>query len=256
MAEIVVAGSGQCGLLAAAAICESGKAVTLVERLPALGGPGAGARYYRAARGRGTRSRSEVDARHAGGPVGLRRSSYAGSRRGRHYGPADVLVVATGTRPATRGELGIAGDRFAGILPGSAALHLTESGVLLGRRPVVLGGGSLAASCVHALGHAGADQITVVAPDGIVHPGIREADQVLSGWNVAAALGDPRLDAVTLVAGTSRLQITADALILAHRRVAMRNIEQATDPTPGVVFCHSRADPKSLDDARTTGRDR
>ena len=165
--------------------------------------------------------------------------------------PADVLVVATGTRPATRGELGIAGDRFAGILPGSAALHLTESGVLLGRRPVVLGGGSLAASCVHALGHAGADQITVVAPDGIVHPGIREADQVLSGWNVAAALGDPRLDAVTLVAGTSRLQITADALILAHRRVAMRNIEQATDPTPGVVFCHSRADPKSLDDART-----
>jgi len=248
VSDVTVVGAGRTGLLAARTLAEAGARVTLVERLPAPGGQEPE---------RDTATRLAEHARRAG--VRLRLGTLAVRWDGERLDVLGVdgadrlysgaLVIATGTRPATRGELGIAGDRFAGVVPGSAALHLTESGVLLGHRPIVLGGGSLAASCVRALAAARADHVTVVAPDGVLDAGAARADSVLDGWCVESALGSPRVTAVTIACDGCRERLAADALVLAHRRVPMRNVEGAVRDGPGVVFCHSSADPKTLQDA-------
>lgn len=249
MSAVAVVGAGRTGLQAAAALARAGRPVALFERLPAAGGQepepetagalAADARRVGVELRLGTLAvRWDGEALHALGVDGAVRFECA------------ALLVATGTRPATRGELGIAGDRFAGVMPGSAALHLTESGVLLGHRPVVLGGGTLAGSCVGALRHAGAEHVTLVAPDGVLDPAAARADSVLEGWTVHSASGDPRVSSVTIARGDGRERLAADALVLAHRRVPMRNVEGAVRARECVVFCHSGADPKTAADAR------
>ena len=247
----VVVGAGMCGLLASIELTSQSVAVTLVERLPAAGG--------QEPEGAETDALAER-ARAAG--VSFRFGTLAIEWRkgeltvlgvdGASELGADVLVIATGTRPATRAELSIDGDRCAGVLPGSAALHITESGVLLGHRPVVVGGGSLAATLVHAVRASGAQHVTVVAPDGVLDPRVRDADSVIERWDIVAATGNPRLQAVALSdaqGGNERLP--ADALILAHRRVPMRNVEGAIDTADSVIFCQSSAEPKSRLDAES-----
>lgn len=251
LSAVAVVGSGRSGLHASRMLAEAGIAVTLVERLPAAGGQDpegietdALARRARAA---------GVDVRlgtlaHCWEDGILQLLGVDGATSVF----CDRLVIATGTRPATRAELGIAGDRCAGVLPGSAALHITESGVLLGHRPAIVGGGSLAASLVAALRHAGAEHVTVVAPDGVLDPAVRAADGVIEGWSVTSASGNPRVQAIALAcADDERERIAADALLLAHRRVPMRNVEGAIAAAPGVVFCHSSADPKAAADAES-----
>lgn len=245
---MAVVGAGQSGLSAAAALAEAGVAVVLVERLPAPGGqePDGAATDALIRR-----------AAHAGvemllGTLAVEWDGEALSTLGvsgaRRLTPA-ALIVATGTRPATRAELRIDGDRFAGVVPGSAALHLTEAGVLLGHRPVVVGAGSLAASVLAALRHAGAHFITLVAPDGVLDPGAREADAVLEGWTVDSAHGNPRVEAVVISRAESRERLATDALVLAHRRVPMRNIEGAIGEGSGIFFCQPQSDPKTLQSA-------
>jgi NADPH-dependent 2,4-dienoyl-CoA reductase/sulfur reductase-like enzyme len=246
--QVAVVGSGQAGLVASTRLACAAAQVTLVERLPAPGGqepegPVVGDLAARA-RAAGVGMALGTMALKWDG-ITLYTLGVEGARRL----PCAALVVATGTRPASRAELGIAGDRPAGIVPGSAALHLTESGVLLGRRPVVLGGGSLAASCVTSLRDAGAEHITVVAPDGILAPIADLADDIFNGWAVTEALGQPRVSRIVITRRGASDYLAADTLILAHKRVPMRNIEGAIDPAPRVVFCHSSADPKSLQDA-------
>lgn len=248
MSDVAVVGAGQTGLLAAVTLARAGVRVTLVERLPAPGGQEPE---------RETATTLAGDARRAG--VRMRLGTLAVRWEGGTLHTLGVdgagrlacagLLVASGTRPATRGELGIAGDRFAGVTPGSAAVHLTESGVLLGRCPVVLGGGTLAASCVRVLRHAGAERVTLVAPDGVLDPEAAQADGVLEGWTVETALGAPRVSTVVVMREGERERLHADALVLAHRRLPMRNVEGAVRAGPGVVFCHSGADPKTAGDA-------
>ena len=50
---------------------------------------------------------------------------------------ADHLFFAGGVRPATSAEIGISGDRPAGVIPASVALHLLESEVLLWKNTIV-----------------------------------------------------------------------------------------------------------------------
>jgi NADPH-dependent 2,4-dienoyl-CoA reductase/sulfur reductase-like enzyme len=240
-----------CGLLASIELASRSVAVTLVERLPAAGG--------QEPEGAETDALAE-SARAAGvtflfGTLAIEWSEGALTALGVDGADelrSDVLVIATGTRPATRAELAIDGDRCAGVLPGSAALHITESGVLLGHRPVVVGGGSLAATLVHAVRSSGAQHVTVVAPDGVLDPRVRDADSVIENWDIVAATGDPRLQSVALSdAQGGRERLRTDALILAHRRVPMRNVEGAIGAAGSVVFCQSSAEPKSRLDAES-----
>jgi hypothetical protein len=168
--------------------------------------------------------------------------------------PAAVLVIASGTRPSTRGELGIAGDRCAGIFPGSAALHLVEAGVLLGHRPLVYGGGGLAAGCAARLLEAGAREVTVVSP---YEPtgALSAATELIRGWRLTSVHGVGRVSSAWIERDGLRERLAADAVVLAEGRVPMRNIEGAIFPGSGqsrVVPCHSTADPKRVDDAERT----
>jgi pyruvate/2-oxoglutarate dehydrogenase complex dihydrolipoamide dehydrogenase (E3) component len=252
MPDVIVVGAGQSGLKASAALASRGFGVTLVERLPVCGGQ--------------EPERPQVDelaraALSAGVEVLAETTAVAWSRcslttlgvGGAHRVAASALLVATGTHPATAGELRIAGDRCAGVWPGSAALHLINCGVLPGRRPAVLGGGSLARSCVALLARAGGDGITVIAPDGVLlDMPLRSQDRLYDGWNVHAVHGWARVSAVTVEAEDRRERLMADALVLAHRRIPMRNIDGAVGPGDGIVFCQPTGDPKRDGDVDAT----
>src|SRR5262249_4574206 len=82
--------------------------------------------------------------------------------------PADVLGIATGTRPLGRAELGMPGPVPAGIVAATVACHLAENGLLVGRRPVVVGGGDWAHRAADELLHAGAESVTMACPDGLL----------------------------------------------------------------------------------------
>lgn len=228
-------------------LVDKGLGVTLVERLPMGGGqhperPGTDRLFVAAERAGVSCMLATLAVRWDG--RGLETLGVEGATRVE----CDVVVIATGTRPATRGELSIGGDRCAGILPGSAALHLVDSGVLLGRRPVVLGGGDLASSCAERLHRSGAETVTLVAPEGprAVFPhGVR----LLDGWEVRSVHGRTRVASVVVARDGVEQIVPSDALLLAHRRVPMRNVEGAIFPAPGVVFCHSSVDPKTEADA-------
>jgi len=245
--DVAVVGAGQSGLIAARLLASTGFGVTVVERLPGPGGQEPEPR---------TAGRLAQEAVRAGArlQLGTLAVGWDGQRLdtmgvdGAERRPYAALVVATGTRPATRGELGIAGDRCAGIVPGSAAIHLAEAGVLLGWRPAIVGGGELASRCASLALAAGARAVTIIAPDGLRAPRPTGA-RVLEGWSVDSARGAARLDTIVIVRGASRDVVRADALLLAAGRLPMRNVEGAVDGGHRVVFCHSSADPKREDDA-------
>jgi len=251
---VLVAGAGRSGLHAARLLAGHGLAVTLVERLPAPGGqepePDAEA-LARAARGAGVRFVLGTLA------VSLTASGIdtLGIDGARTF-PADVLVVATGTRPATLAELGATGDRTAGVLPGSAAVHLIESGVLPGWRPVIVGRGDLARHCLSLCLRAGARAATVVSPSGPPGVGapVPAGVDVYDQWRLVSVHGQPRVSHVVVARDGQTLRIPADAVILAQDRRPMRNIENAVQDGGIVVGCHSSADPKTDEDAAATAR--
>jgi D-hydroxyproline dehydrogenase subunit alpha len=250
--SVAVVGAGRCGLLASISLAERVRRVVLVERLPAPGGqeperPETDALAARAREAGVEMTLGTVGVRWSG--EGLEILGVAGA----DTVAADRLVVATGSRPATRAELGIAGDRAAGVLPGSAALHIVESGVLLGRRPLIVGGGSLAGSLVAVLREAGAEEVTVVAPEGLLDPRAGEADRLFAHWDATAAHGNPRVQSVQIVHRSrpdSGMRVFCDALILAHGRLPMRNVEGAVEGGRNVLHCHSSADPKTAPDSK------
>jgi NADPH-dependent 2,4-dienoyl-CoA reductase/sulfur reductase-like enzyme len=251
-ASALVVGAGRSGLLAARMLAREGLAVTLVERLPAAGGQEpepAASGLAKAARRAGVDFVLGTLAVSLSGPV----VETLGIGGAGSYRP-DALVVATGTRPATVGELGVTGDRCAGILPGSAMIHLVESGVLPGWRPVVLGGGDLARHCAELCLRAGAHSVSVVSPAERAFASGRGID-TYDGWRLVSIHGWPRVDHVLIERDGQVARVTGDAVILAHQRRAMRNIEGAIRDGGLVVGCHSTADPKTADDAERTARE-
>jgi NADPH-dependent 2,4-dienoyl-CoA reductase/sulfur reductase-like enzyme len=250
MPDVVVAGAGQAGLIVACILAERGCSTVVVDRLPAAGGQdhgrpersllaaasAANVQFHLGSLGIGW----DGDALATLGVEGARRIA------------CKALVVATGTRPATRGELGIDGDRCAGILPASAAVHLTESGVLPGHHPVVFGTGTVAGHAAEVVASAGAKSVRIVCPCAWpqarlpAHAGLYEHSSVVS------ARGVGRISAIWIQTDDRTQRVATDALILAERRVPMKNIEGAIRSSERVIDCHSRAEVKSLDDARQT----
>ena len=104
MSSVVVAGSGQRGLICAAKLAAAGMDVVVVERLPHPGGQEperTTERLAKAARQAGARFvLGTLAVQYDGTVVDVLGVDGAGSL------PCNVLVVATGSRPATRAELG------------------------------------------------------------------------------------------------------------------------------------------------------
>jgi hypothetical protein len=270
MSSVVVAGAGQRGLICAAQLAANSTDVVVVERLPYPGGQEperSTARLAKAARQAGARfvlgtlavqyDGTVVDVLGVDGAAAL---------------PCDALVVATGSRPATRAELSITGDRCAGVIPGSAALHLTQAGVLLGHRPLIAGSGAFAAHCAHMQLAAGASEVTMTLPaHSLDEVKVPAGVQVFAGYRVASVHGAFRIEAAVLrlesepSGGAGQppdpdsqsprtdgepQQIAADALILAAGIRPMRNIEGAIIERDGVFFCQPGGEDRSEQSAR------
>jgi pyruvate/2-oxoglutarate dehydrogenase complex dihydrolipoamide dehydrogenase (E3) component len=164
---------------------------------------------------------------------------------------ARALVVAAGSRPLGRAELGLAGPRPAGILAATVACHLSETGLLVGRRPAVVGGGDWAARAIAELLHAGARHVEVISPDGRLRalpdgPAIT----LRTGVPVAVA-GGARVSAVELEDGT---RVECDALVLAHGLAPLRNVDGAVWEGARTVYAQPDADPMTVAAARAAGR--
>jgi hypothetical protein len=164
--------------------------------------------------------------------------------------PCDALVVATGSRSASRAELRITGDRCAGIVPGSAALRLTWAGVLLGHRPLIAGSGEFALHCAREQLAAGASEVALTMPAGARRApgaGIR----VFAGYRVVSVHGAIRVDRAVLCNEQESIQVQADALILAAGLRPLRNIEGAIEQREGVFFCQPNREDEGVRGAET-----
>jgi hypothetical protein len=247
MADVVIVGAGITGLTCAAEL-RGHAGVTVVDRVPVTGG----VHGWEAPETRG--QTAAAGARLLLGATAVRWDGerlLAMDQDGAHLLPASVLVVATGTRPLGRAELGIAGPRPAGIVAATVAVHLAENGLLVGRRPLVVGGGDWAHRAAGELLHVGATSVTMACPDGLL--GAHAADarvRVLDGARPAAVSGGSRVERVELESGEV---VECDALVLAHGVVPLRNVDGAVWDGPRTVYAQPLADPATVDGARSAG---
>ena len=244
---VAIVGAGITGLACAAELAP-GERVEVFDRLPVAGGvhgwrASETVALQRAALRAGATLRLGVTAirwEHgqllAVGPDGVHRLDAA------------ALVVAAGTRPLTRAELGLAGGRPAGVVPAPVACHLAENGLLAGRRPCVVGGGDWAHRACDELLAAGAAAVTVLAPDGL-RRAMPDGADVVEGLPPTAIEGGPRVTA--LLAGEKR--IGCDAVVLAHGLAPLRNVDGAVWDAPNVVYAQPLDDPATVAGALAAG---
>lgn len=249
---MAVVGAGVTGLACAVALAPRARAV-VVDRIPVVGGvlgwdhptsvelaaqaTAAGARLHLGE----TAIRWDGDTLMVVGQDGVRRIQAA------------ALVIAAGSRPLGRAELELTGPRPAGILPATVACHLSETGLLIGRRPAVIGGGDWAASALERLLHAGADTIEVIAPDGVLRP-LPDSDAITlrRGRPAVAVEGLHRVSAVVVEGGE---RIDCDALVLAHALTPLRNVDGAVWDGERTVYAQPADDPMTVERAISAGRD-
>jgi hypothetical protein len=244
--RVVIVGAGATGLACAGALAGDYQTV-IVDRVPVAGG----VLGWRSADTR----RLAADASHATMLLGATATRWDGQRLTvigpdrAHQLACDACVVATGARPMNRAELGIAGTRPAGVVAATVAAHLAETGLLVGRHPVIIGGGDWAARVAHGLRRAGAKRIVVVARQGAARP--IDADELITGEPVVLIDGRVRVAAVE----TSQRRVACDAVVLAEGLVAMCNIDGALADEPPIVHAHPLRDPGSVAEACRAGRD-
>lgn len=250
MAETVaVVGAGLTGLACAAALAGGARPV-VVDRIPVAGGvhgwdrPETRAAQAAAERAGAVLHLGETAIRWQAGELLV-----MGPERVRRIA-ASALVVAAGSRPLGRAELGLAGPRPAGILAATVACHLSETGLLIGRRPAVVGGGDWAARAVGHLLEAGADEVAVVAPDGPLRPFPESRRVHVQTAAPVGVEGGPRVTGLVTDAGL----VACDALVLAHGLAALRNVDGAVWDGPRVIHAQPLDDPMTVDAARAAGR--
>lgn len=233
MSDVTVAGAGIAGLAVATHLANAGYRVTVLDRVPVTGGvlgyrqPLVRALTERATRAGvtftlGTTALRWGDSRLlAAGPAGI------------SWTPAARVVVATGHRPRTLAEMRVAGPRLSGVLPVTAAVHLLEAGVQLGRRIAVIGDGwwsrRLAA---HALPRA---TVIGIAPEP--HAPLEFATEAWPGWRADRLWGTDRVTGVVVKRKDVTELVPCDAVVTAQANVPYRNIDGALTPDPsGVAF--------------------
>lgn len=237
-ADVLVVGAGIAGLAAAAELGGDAR-VLAVDRLPAVGG----VLGYEDPRVRSlTREAVAAGASFLLGTTALR---WSGSRL-LTAGPGGIawiaargLIVAGGNRPSTQAELGIAGERLAGILPATVAVHLMEAEVQLGTTVAVIGTGDWACRAATALRrqHAG---IVAVSLPGEAPPDF--GDERWLEWTPLQVDGTSRVERLTLAKEGQERAIPCSAVILGARPRPLRNVDGAVWDGPGVTFIQPSTD--------------
>lgn len=251
-AHVIVAGSGLAGLTCAAELAPEMR-VTLFERLPVLGGADWGTEQVSALAARVV----AAGATSVCGTQALRWDRdglFAAGISGGVYS-SDLLVIATGHRPATAAEWGIGGTRCGGVISGTVAAHLLASRVLPGRRPVVLGDSRLARRLSADLLRGGARVVVRLAPGCpatmATNPGITVKDAV--PLTVRGAVRIHTLEAMT--SSGHVVELPCDALILAGKRLPYRNVDGALEGSSTVVIAQCCGGEDSDAETEQAGRD-
>jgi NADPH-dependent 2,4-dienoyl-CoA reductase/sulfur reductase-like enzyme len=230
--RLLVVGAGVAGLTIA---IELGRDVpiTMIDRLPAPGGvlgyehPIIRDLLRRAHRGRVEYLLGTTALRWIGNQL------LVGGPRGIEWLAGLHLAFCGGTRPSTAAELKLAGDRLAGVMPATVAIHLMEAGVRIARRAVVIGQSDWAVRAAQALGHQGA-RIAVVLIDGDARAPFGDAQW--SGWTPVRIHGTGRVSELLLARDGFQLRLPCDAVILGARVRPLRNIDGAVFGGEGVTF--------------------
>jgi len=150
------------------------------------------------------------------------------SPQGLRHAFTRALVLATGGREQTRGNLGLPGTRPGGVLTAGAALRqLATTGRRPGQRIVVAGGGRWAHTVARLLEQAGASILAVV-----------QSVAQIEGW--------PRISGVVHADGHRQ---ACDLLVLATPQVAWRPRALSGAQAPGGVFIAGAAHQAELDAA-------
>lgn len=232
--RVVVVGAGLSGLIAAASRAARGDSVILVERLPTVGGVWGFDHPAVIAAAQECR-RLGVEFLLGSSAIRWR------DRRLLVVGPgavrwieADRLVFAGGNRPPTAAELGIAGGRLAGVFASTVAHHLLDAGVVLGHRPVVVGGTDEAAIVLpHLMEHGRVTVVGGTPPAGA----LGERVDWWPGYSPLRLHGTDRVDLLDIGHGSATVQLYCDAVILAGPLLPLRNVDGAVrDQSDGVVF--------------------
>jgi NAD(P)-binding Rossmann-like domain len=180
--EVVVVGGGPAGIAAALAVRAAGVANVLL--LDLADGPGG------ALAAMGLRAGDDADLVAAGGQCRYRTTLIelrAGlelrmlSPSGVAHAGTKALVLATGGREQTRGNLLLPGTRPVGVLTAGTALRLlAATGRRLGRRAVIAGAGRWADLAARELERAGAAIIARVPEVAMIDGWPRVTDAVLA----------------------------------------------------------------------------
>jgi NADPH-dependent 2,4-dienoyl-CoA reductase/sulfur reductase-like enzyme len=231
-ARIVVVGAGPSGLGCATALAEH-HPVTLVDRIPVVGGE-AGWRSSQVQQAVRRAQARGVDLRLGSSATRWQPGRLLVTGPGRvEWLPAGQLFYAGGLRPATPMELRISGDRPAGVVAATVALHLLESGVPLWREVVIVGTGHWAGEVTRRLRDRGAT-VTCVSADRSTVEGVSRSVVEADGLRVN---GRERVESFSCTSAGEPVEIRCDAVILAGPPRPNRNVDGAiTDPSPDVVF--------------------
>jgi hypothetical protein len=225
---VAIVGAGATGLACAAAL---GPSAVVVDRIPVCGGI--------LGFDHADTRRLEAAARTAGATLHLGETAVTwdgaelvamgqdGVRRIR----AGCLVIASGARPRNRAELRIDGDRTHGVVSATVACHLAETGVVVGRRPAIVGDGDWARRAEHELRHAGADPVRVTGRAIAIRGSDRVAELVCDDGTVAC-----------------------DAVVLADGLVPLRNVDGAVVDGVRTVYAQPCDEFGSIAAAEEAGR--
>ncbi|MPY55874.1 FAD-dependent oxidoreductase [Streptomyces spongiae] len=232
MTTYLVVGAGPSGLGCAVALAQgTGARVVLIDRIPVTGGEtGWDEPHVR-----------QLTARAEAAGVALRLGALAVrwqdrrllliSPMGVERLPGDHLFYAGGRRPATQADLGITGQRPAGVLPATVVEHLLTSGVALWQRPLIIGNDIWAAPLAAELRHRGSTVLGLGDADW--------ADERFPDGRVEV-LGTHRVEGVRVHTGADTVGITCDGIVLAADARPNRNVDGALfDDADGVTFVQS-----------------
>ncbi|MEV6010125.1 NAD(P)-binding protein [Streptomyces sp. NPDC051976] len=229
MSTYLVVGAGPSGLGCSVALAQDTPArVVLIDRIPVVGGES----------GWDDPHVRQLAACAADAGVELRLGAIATrwterklllvSPLGVEWLSGDHLFFAGGRRPATQADLGITGQRPAGVLPATVVAHLLTSGVPLWRRPLIIGNGTWAPHLATALRHSGG---TVL---GLGDAGW--ADECFPDGRIEV-LGTHRVEGVRVSSAGDVVTIGCDGVVLAGDARANRNVDGALfDGAGGVTF--------------------